>query len=117
MTTNVLGGENPGRVAFVPLQIAARQETAGAIQNKVFSKRQCKFFDAELGMGAAKSGKILAREILETARGQMAQVSGIGVGVMGAEMRRHNKNIGAMAGDAVNLGHRARHVTNVLDDV
>jgi hypothetical protein len=117
MAANVLGGKHPGRMTFIPFQISACEPTACAIEDKILSECQIKFLNGKPDIRAAERGEILASEVLEAACRQVPHVSGIGVGIMGAEMRRHDENIRAIARDAVNLRHGARYVADVLDDM
>lgn len=117
MAADILRREYPRRVALIPFQIAPRQKTSYSIQKKILAKCQLQFLDGKPYIRAAKCGEVLSREVLEAARRQVPHVSGIGVGVMRAEMRRHDKHVGAVARNAVNFGHRARDVANVLDDM
>ena len=114
---NVLSGKEPRGVPFVPFQIAACQKAACTVQNEIFPKRQFELLNGKPDIGAAESGEILAGEILETARRQVPNVCGIGIRVMGTEMRRDDKHLGAIARDAVNLSHGPRQIADMLDDV
>src|SRR6185503_13580438 len=115
MTTNILGGKHPRCMTLVPLQITARQPAARPIQDEVFSKRQFQFLDAEPHRGAGKGSEVLSSEVLKAPCGQMPHMGGIGVGVMGAEMRRHHENIRARAPHAEDLRHRSCYVADMLD--
>ena len=44
-------------------------------------------------------------------------MGGVGVGVVGAEVRRHDVDPSPGARDAVDFAHRAHHIFKVLDDV
>lgn len=117
MAADILRGEEPCRVALIPFQIAACQEAAYSIQKKIFAKCQFKFLNRKSYGRSAKCGKIFPGEILEAARRQMPYVSGIGVRVVRAEMRRDDKDIGTVSRDAVNFRHSPRYVADVLDDM
>src|SRR5689334_16316889 len=117
MAADILRREHPCRVALIPFQIAASQKAAYSVQKEVLAKCQLQLLDGKPYIRAAKCGEVFSCEVLEAARRQMPHVSGIGVRVMRAEMRRHDKNICAIARDAVNFGHGARDVAHVLDDM
>lgn len=117
MAANILRRKEPSRMALIPFQISPCQEAAYSIQHKIFAKCQVEFLNRKPDGRSAKCGKIFSGEILKAARRQVPYVRGIGVGVMRTEMRRHDKNIGAISRDAVNFSHGARDVAYVLDDM
>ena len=117
MAADILAGENPGCMSFIPFNIPVRQPAAWTVQKEIFAECQLHFFDLEADAGTGESGEIVAGEVLEAARGQMADVGGIGVGIVGAEMGGGDEHVAAVPADPMDLGHGAGHIVNVFDDM
>ncbi len=117
MAADILRRKHPCRVALIPFQIAARQKAAYSIQKEIFAKGQLELFNRKPYIRTAKCGKVFSCEVLKAARGQMPHVRGIGIRIVRAEMRRHDKDICAVLRDAVNFSHRACYVAHVFDDM
>lgn len=117
MAANVQGGEDPGSVTLVPLEVAAGERAAQVVEHKVPAEGQLQALDVEAEGRAVEGFEILSSEVLEAGGSQMADVRGIGVGIVRAEVRRGDEHAGAGLGDAVDFGHGRHHVVDVLDDV
>ena len=89
--------EHPGGVALVPLQRPPRQESPHVVQHEVAAERQFHLDDVEAVGRPGEGREILPGEILETGRRQMPPVSRIDVGIVRAEVRRHDEHVGAVA--------------------
>src|SRR6266481_2430017 len=105
MAANIEGGEDPGGMALVPLEIAASERAAQVIEHKIAAKGQLQVLDIETEGRAVEGFEILSGEVLEAGGGQMADVRGIGVGIVRAEVRRVDEHAGAGLGDTVDFGH------------
>jgi hypothetical protein len=117
LAANVQGGEDPGGVTLVPLEVAAGERAAQVVEHKVPAEGQFQALDVKAKWRAVEGFEILSREVLEAGGGQVADVGGIGVGIVRAEVRRGDEHAGAGLSDAVDLRHGRDHVVDMLDDM
>ena len=65
-------GKDPGGVALVPFERAAGEETAEIVEHQVAAEGEFHADDLETEGRSTEAGEVLAGEVLETARGQVA---------------------------------------------
>ena len=117
VATNIQGGEDPGGMTLVPLEVAAGERAAQVVEHQVAAEGQLQGLDIEAEGSAVEGFEILSRQVLEAGCGQVADVRGIGVGIVRAEVRRGDEYAGAGLGHAMDFGHGRHHIMNMLDDM
>ena len=117
VAANVQGGEDPGSMTLIPFEVAAGKRSTQVVEHKVAAEGQLQALDIEAKGRAIEGTEVLSGEVLEAGGGQMADVRGIGVGIVRAEVRRGDEDDGAGLGDAVDFGHGRHHVVDMLDDM
>jgi len=114
---NIEGRQSPCRVPLVPLQRKPRQHATQIIQYNVPAERQLYTYNLKSERCTREAREILAREVFKTRGGQMPLVCRIDIGIVRAEVRSSNEDVGAIAGNPVDLGHGAHGILQMLDDV
>src|SRR3954463_8120817 len=114
LAANIQGGEEPCGMALIPFEITPGERAAQVVEYKVAAEGQVEIFDIEAKGRAVEGFEILSGEVLEAGSGQMADVCGIGVGIVRAEVWRRDEHGGSGLRDAVYFGHGRHHVVNML---
>src|SRR5690349_3240212 len=117
VAANVQGGEDPGSMTLIPLEVAAGKRSTQVVEHKVAAEGQLQALDIEAKGRTIEGFEVLSGQVLEAGGGQMTDVRGIGVGIVRAEVRSSDEHAGAGLGDPMDFGHGRDHVMNMLDDM
>ena len=86
-------------------------------RTKLPPKSELDIDDFEAVGAARERRELLAREVLETRRGQMVLVRRIRKGIVRAEVRRGDKHVRVVLSHTVDLRHGAHDITQMFNDV